>query len=151
MWDPQQPNNAYRRYGDSLTFLYVDGDRTSQETRLWVSTAYYGDSFTFLYVDDVPTSHETRYGPPRSVTGIALILLLISFRIIYCVLISSYISYSTAFSPDPISLYLFIPSPFHFLRCPHISFFFLSVSLLVALMHASNTLFSYAWRFVKHT
>jgi hypothetical protein len=38
-----------------ITFLYVDDVHTSQETRLWSSTACYGNSLTFLYVDDVRT------------------------------------------------------------------------------------------------
>jgi hypothetical protein len=43
-------------YGNSITFLYVDYIRTSQETHLWVSTVCYGDSITFIYADDVRTS-----------------------------------------------------------------------------------------------
>jgi hypothetical protein len=45
-------------YGDSFT--YVADVPTSQETRLWTSTAPYEDSFPFLYVVDVRTSRETR-------------------------------------------------------------------------------------------
>jgi hypothetical protein len=44
-------------YKYSLTFLYVDYVRTTEETH--VSTTCYGDSFTFLYVDGVRTSEET--------------------------------------------------------------------------------------------
>jgi hypothetical protein len=46
-------------YGDSFTFSYIDGVRTSQDTHLRASTACYGDTFTFLCVDDVRTSQET--------------------------------------------------------------------------------------------
>jgi hypothetical protein len=46
-------------YGDSFTFLYVDGVLTLQEIHLQASTLCYGDSFTVLYVDDVPPSQET--------------------------------------------------------------------------------------------
>jgi hypothetical protein len=53
--------------GDSFTSLYVDDVRTSPEARRVT------DSFTFLYVDDVPTSQETHYGPPETVTVIALL------------------------------------------------------------------------------
>jgi hypothetical protein len=42
-----------------LPFLYVDYDRTSQETHLWALFACYGDSFTFLYANDIRTSLET--------------------------------------------------------------------------------------------
>jgi hypothetical protein len=45
--------------GDSFTFLYGDGVRTSQETHLHAFTTCYEDSFTFLDVDRVRTSQET--------------------------------------------------------------------------------------------
>jgi hypothetical protein len=48
--------------GIDLLFLYADEVRTSQETRLWASTACYRDRFTFLYVDDVRTSQKTPTG-----------------------------------------------------------------------------------------
>jgi hypothetical protein len=48
---------------ETFTFLHVDDVRTSQETRLWVSTARYRDSFTSLYEDDVRTSQETPMPP----------------------------------------------------------------------------------------
>jgi hypothetical protein len=102
-------------YGDNLTFLYIDDVRISQETHLWASTACYEDNFTFLYVDDVRTSQETHllattavtgiasllymqmmfvhyrkytYGPPRSVTGIALSLQC-TFRLLFVTIFPS--------------------------------------------------------------
>jgi hypothetical protein len=39
--------------------LYVEDDRTSQETHVWAFTACYGDGFTLLYVDGVRTLQET--------------------------------------------------------------------------------------------
>jgi hypothetical protein len=39
--------------------LYVDDARTLLETRLWASTACYGDDFTVLYVDNDRTAQET--------------------------------------------------------------------------------------------
>jgi hypothetical protein len=49
-------------YGDGVTILYVGDVRTSQETHLRASTACYGDGITILYVDDVHTSQETPTG-----------------------------------------------------------------------------------------
>jgi hypothetical protein len=41
----------------ALLFLYVHDVRTSLEAQ--TSTAFYGDSITFLYMDAVRTSQET--------------------------------------------------------------------------------------------
>jgi hypothetical protein len=38
---------------------WLDDFRTSQETRVWASTASYRDSFLFLHVDDICTAEET--------------------------------------------------------------------------------------------
>jgi hypothetical protein len=48
-------------YGINFTFLYVDGTRTSQETRFWASTAWYEDSFTFNYWGDFDISWLSLY------------------------------------------------------------------------------------------
>jgi hypothetical protein len=37
--------------------------------------ACYGNSFTSLYVNEVPFRRKHTYGPPRPVTGIALLFL----------------------------------------------------------------------------
>jgi hypothetical protein len=34
--------------GESFILIYVDIDRTSQETHLWVSTACHGDNFILI-------------------------------------------------------------------------------------------------------
>jgi hypothetical protein len=54
---------------DSITFLYVDDIRTSQETHLRASTACCGDSFTFLYVDDVRISQEPHLWASKACYG----------------------------------------------------------------------------------
>jgi hypothetical protein len=73
----QEPHlcDSTARYRDRFTVLYVDYVLSSQETQPWDSTACYRDNFTVLYVNDVRTSHETRCGPPRNVTGIALLFI----------------------------------------------------------------------------
>jgi hypothetical protein len=38
--------------------IYVDYDRTTQETCLWASTLSYGDKLNFLYIDDVRISQK---------------------------------------------------------------------------------------------
>jgi hypothetical protein len=58
-------------YVDNFTSLYADYVRTSQEIRLFSSTACYGDGFTFLYGDVVHTNHP--YEPARPVMEIALL------------------------------------------------------------------------------
>jgi hypothetical protein len=71
MWDPQHLTTLWTStacYGDSLTLLYVDDVRASQETQVRPSTACYWDSCTLLYVDDVRTTQETYYVPPQPVT-----------------------------------------------------------------------------------
>jgi hypothetical protein len=73
-------------YGDSYTFLYVHDVRTSQEKHLWASTVCCGDSYTFLYVHMSVPHRKHTYGPPRSVTGIA---------ILSCMYICSYLTGNT--------------------------------------------------------
>jgi hypothetical protein len=46
--------------------LYVHNVRSSQETRLWTSTACYGGSFRVLCVDDVHTSQRIQLWAPTS-------------------------------------------------------------------------------------
>jgi hypothetical protein len=62
MFVPHREDNSSRPVtGIALLFLYVDDVRTSQETRLWASTACYEGSFTFLYVDDVRPSQGGQF------------------------------------------------------------------------------------------
>jgi hypothetical protein len=92
------PTSHHVLLRDSFTFSNVDDVRTSQKTHLRATTCCYGDSFTFSYIDDFRTSQGTHlgpwfltgrallfhmmtfvrhrrhaYGPPRSVTEIALL------------------------------------------------------------------------------
>jgi hypothetical protein len=56
----------------SFTFLYVDDVRTSQGTYLWATAVCYGKALLFyMLMMFVPHSKQA-YGPPRSVTRIAL-------------------------------------------------------------------------------
>jgi hypothetical protein len=61
-------------YGYSFTFVrvYVDDVRTSQETRLWSATTL--ALRVYIYLMFVPHGKHT-YGPPRPVTGIALLFI----------------------------------------------------------------------------
>jgi hypothetical protein len=57
---------------DSLTCLYVDDVRTSQETQVWAYTTCYGDNFNFeVYMLFVHRKKHT-YKSPRPVTWIDL-------------------------------------------------------------------------------
>jgi hypothetical protein len=55
-------------YGDSFTLLYVDDVRTSQETCLWASAAVTAIAL-LCYIQMMFVT----YGPPRSVTVIAVL------------------------------------------------------------------------------
>jgi hypothetical protein len=73
LMDWKTPQVSIESHAESFSTLY-DDVRTSQEARLWASTACYGDSFTSSYAYDVRTSQEAHLGAFTSVTGIASLL-----------------------------------------------------------------------------
>jgi hypothetical protein len=69
------PTGLHGLLRGQLYFLYVDDIHISQETHIWASKLCHGDSFTF-YIEMMFIFHRKHiYGPPNSVTGIALLFI----------------------------------------------------------------------------
>jgi hypothetical protein len=68
----QQARASIVCYWDGFTCLYVDDVRTSQETRLWASTARYVEALHFYMYTMFLPHRKHSYGSPLPVAGIAL-------------------------------------------------------------------------------